>query len=91
MLQRVAAALGSGAAIVRSIRAVTPLASAARDRRRLAVRSSWRLSPQLSRITVPRPEQRKASSAARNPSTTSFACTTTIRSGESPASASPGA
>jgi hypothetical protein len=89
--QRVRAALGPGLATARSNMTVTPEPSAASARRRLAVRSSKRGSPQGSISTAPSAEQRAASAPARSTPCASRARTSRMRAGSRPSSARPGA
>lgn len=66
MLQRVVAALGTGAASIRSRNKVTPDFSAASASRLLAVKVSKGALPQNSTTRAPSPEQAAASAAVRN-------------------------
>jgi hypothetical protein len=91
--QRVAALLGTGSASIRRTNRVTPDFSAARDKRRLAVRSSSGVLPQLSRMTAPplcpAPPLRTASTPARSSAFASGFKTSRQSSGAPPRSAQP--
>lgn len=88
--QRVSAALGTGSPPIRSSQAVTPDASAASARRRLAVRSSNGALPRNSITSAPSPVQRSASTAARSNSASSAMMPRSSRAGSSPSAARPG-
>jgi len=89
--QRVWEALGPGSAPARRSKAVTSDCSAARARRRLAVRSIRRGSRHGSITTAPRPAQRRLSPAALSRAAESRATARISRPGSSPIAASPGA
>lgn len=88
--QRVSAALGAGSPPIRSMKAVTPDASAASARRRLAVRSSKGAAPRSSTTSAPKAGQRNASTAARSSVPSSAIRPITSRSGSMPNAANPG-
>mgnify|MGYP007051633246 CR=1 FL=1 len=90
MLQRVCAALGPGWASIRRSSGVTPEVSAAKVRRRVAVRSSARGLRHSSITAAPTEAQRTTSTAARSNVTGSGKTTSTIRRRSTPISASPG-
>jgi hypothetical protein len=87
--QRVAALLGTGSASIRRTNKVTPDFSAASDRRRLAVRSSSGVLPQLSMMTAPEPPLRTASTPARSRDFASALKTSKQSPGAPPRSAQP--
>lgn len=82
--QREAAALGMGAAAMRTIKVVTREAAAISERRRDAFRSRTFGAPQGSISTAPSAAQRAASAPALSTSVPSFARTSTRRAGSSP-------
>ena len=85
----VSAVDGCGSAAIRSNRAVTPEAWAARVSLRLATRSNCRASPHTSSTTAPTASQASASAAVRSALSTSDARTLTKKRGSRPSSASP--
>jgi len=88
--QRVSAALGTGSPPTRSMKAVTPDASAASASRRLAVRSSKGAGPRNSTTSDPKAGQRSASTAARNSMASSTIMPISSRDGSMPNAANPG-
>lgn len=88
--QRVSAALGTGSPSIRSSSAVTPDASAASARRRLAVRSRSGARPRSSITSAPSAGQRSASAAACSNSASVAIMPISSFAGSSPSATNPG-
>jgi len=88
-IHRVSAVLGDGVADMRKMNPVTPDMRAASESLRLATRSSWRVSPQISSMTAPSASQASASAVTRNALSTVAVRTSTTLRGSSPNSTRP--